>query len=353
MVNDQAAAVYVRTRERLGHVGNLKKEDWMRRRITKLALGLLLGALALVFLLGAIPGVPNPFVNAFLWGVPVPPQGEVPSPEEGVERVLVLAPHPDDEVLGAGGAIADFAQRGARILVVYLTNGDANVAAKRLLTASLLHRATDYRALGYRRQKEAVLALRALAGGGGSALFLGYPDKGLMDLWGAHWETGSPYRSPYTKATSSFYHNSFAPQAVYAGQDFLNDLGMVLGRFRPSVVYVPHPDDTHPDHAAAFLFAREALAALDPLNAPEVRLYLVHAPHWPGPRGAARAANLEPPEQERSWAWESQPLSERAVAAKLAALSAYSSQRWTDGRFLARFVRPNEVYAHLSPGDSP
>lgn len=34
------------------------------------------------------------------------------------ERVLVIAPHPDDEVLGCGGSIARFAAQGAQVTVV-------------------------------------------------------------------------------------------------------------------------------------------------------------------------------------------------------------------------------------------
>nr|AGZ94022.1 hypothetical protein [Streptomyces sp. MMG1612] len=40
---------------------------------------------------------------------------------DGTERVLVVAPHPDDEVLGAGGTIAAFAAAGADVRVVIVT----------------------------------------------------------------------------------------------------------------------------------------------------------------------------------------------------------------------------------------
>ena len=41
------------------------------------------------------------------------------------ERVLVIAPHPDDEVLGCGGVLALHAMRGDRVRVVVLTDGAA------------------------------------------------------------------------------------------------------------------------------------------------------------------------------------------------------------------------------------
>ena len=40
-------------------------------------------------------------------------------------RVVVFAPHPDDEVLGCGGALADLLGRGARLDFVLVTDGAA------------------------------------------------------------------------------------------------------------------------------------------------------------------------------------------------------------------------------------
>ncbi|WNL43439.1 PIG-L deacetylase family protein [Halomonas sp. PAMB 3264] len=51
------------------------------------------------------------------WYVPYQAQ-----PLEG-ERVLVLAPHPDDEVFGCGGALAQLAAQGATIQVIIATQG--------------------------------------------------------------------------------------------------------------------------------------------------------------------------------------------------------------------------------------
>lgn len=41
-------------------------------------------------------------------------------------RVVVVAPHPDDEVLGAGGTTAALVARGARIFLVSVTDGEAS-----------------------------------------------------------------------------------------------------------------------------------------------------------------------------------------------------------------------------------
>lgn len=278
-----------------------------------------------------------------MWWVPIPPRVDVPQPREGVERVLVLAPHPDDEVLGAGGAITGLAAQGAQILVVFLTNGDANAAAKYLFTWNPLHRAEDYQALGYRRMKEAGEAMRILGVPWDHLLFLGYPDRGLYALWTTYWEKS--YQSPYTKMDRPFYRNSFNPEASYTGKDLLSDLCAILETFRPTVIYCPHPEDAHPDHRATAFFLQAALGEV-PLS-PEIRYYLVHGHQWPTPLRLIPDAELSAPGYLADrWDWRVLQLGEEAVEKKLAALRAYSSQRVTNGRFLAAFVRQNELYAH-------
>lgn len=42
-----------------------------------------------------------------------------------MERVLVLAPHPDDDVIGCGGSIANLTAQGHEVTVGYMTSGEA------------------------------------------------------------------------------------------------------------------------------------------------------------------------------------------------------------------------------------
>ncbi|MFQ3611471.1 MAG: PIG-L family deacetylase, partial [Fimbriimonadales bacterium] len=40
------------------------------------------------------------------------------------QRLLIIAPHPDDEVLGCGGLIAEAVRQGSAVRVVAITAGD-------------------------------------------------------------------------------------------------------------------------------------------------------------------------------------------------------------------------------------
>ena len=46
-----------------------------------------------------------------------------PSPTPSASSVLVLAPHPDDEIFGCGGLLALYRQKAAKIHVQVVTDG--------------------------------------------------------------------------------------------------------------------------------------------------------------------------------------------------------------------------------------
>ena len=87
--------------------------------------------------------------------------------------VLVLAPHPDDETLGCGAAVAALTELGRRAQVVVMTNGCASHPA------SLSHPPARLRRL---RAAEVTRAVDILTSGRGPApLLLGYPDNDAPD----------------------------------------------------------------------------------------------------------------------------------------------------------------------------
>jgi hypothetical protein len=67
-------------------------------------------------------------------------------------RLLVVAPHPDDEVLGAGGLMQQVHEAGGTVRVVYLTNGDGYRDGVRLEQHAVKISANDFRGYGRRRR---------------------------------------------------------------------------------------------------------------------------------------------------------------------------------------------------------
>jgi len=128
------------------------------------------------------------------------------------DRVLVLAPHPDDETIMCGASLAASRRRGDTVRIVALTSGAAttqqggvdDVAAAR---RSELRRAAD------------VLGVA-------DVVFWDFPDRGLT-----------------------------------AARDRLATLiPAELDEFAPTDVYVPFPFDPHPDHVASAMALADALA---------------------------------------------------------------------------------------------
>ncbi len=85
-------------------------------------------------------------------------------------RVHVLAAHPDDEVLGAGGLLHLLGARGADVRLVWATDGEASHPGS---TSPLVAR------LAPLRRAESVSAVAALGLTGAPRRYLGLPDGGL------------------------------------------------------------------------------------------------------------------------------------------------------------------------------
>lgn len=85
----------------------------------------------------------------------------------GGQRLVVVAPHPDDEVLACGGLIALHAARGGETLVVAVSDGEASHAGVPGWAASRLAGA---------RRAESAEGLQRLGAGHAQMLRLGLPD---------------------------------------------------------------------------------------------------------------------------------------------------------------------------------
>lgn len=87
-------------------------------------------------------------------------------------RVVVLAAHPDDEVLGVGGLLVLLARAGARLRLVWASDGEASHPGSSAAAAARM---------GAVRRTEAVAAATVLGLGDLPREHLGLPDGGLGD----------------------------------------------------------------------------------------------------------------------------------------------------------------------------
>jgi LmbE family N-acetylglucosaminyl deacetylase len=185
----------------------------------------------------------------------------------GAERLVVVAPHPDDEVLGCGGLLAMQAERDGPLLVVGVTDGEKSHAAVPEV---------DHNALAARRAAERLEGARRLHVAGNHVVSLRRPDGAL----------------------SAQVHD-----LMLQLESLLTAADLVVSTWR---------HDGHPDHEACGVAAARACK--------RVGCRHVEAPvwlwHW------ARPGDLRVPWRRMV----ALPLAVHAQAAKQGALAAHASQ---------------------------
>jgi LmbE family N-acetylglucosaminyl deacetylase len=284
-----------------------------------------------------------------------PQRGRPPRPQLTVSsgaRLLVIAPHPDDEVLGAGGLIQRVHSLGGNVHVVYLTDGDGYPEGVQVEDHVETPSASDYRGYGRRRRGEARNALRALGLPNDAHTFLSFPDGGLCQLMRTYWsERRAAYRSPYTRLDRPPKSEILVPETEYRGEDLSQELAEVIGDFRPTLILVPRQEDQHADHCASWFFVSDALEDVErvhPEYHTDVLNYIIHFNTWPFDDDARR---LAPPPALRGGisGWMELTLTPAEQRAKRTAVQAYESQEKVMSWFLAAFVRGNEVFSRPAP----
>lgn len=288
-----------------------------------------------------------------------------PLPLAGHQRLLVLAPHNDDETLGVAGLILAARRQGMEVRVAIATNGDGYLFATMEDFRRVFPHSADFIRMGDIRQQESLNALRVLGVPADHVSFLSYPDRSLPALWEDDWRVETPYRSPYTKASQSPYAITYDPKAVYAGEDLLADLQSIIESYHPDLIVYPHPNEVHPDHWGLSIFTHLALALIqqdDPDYQPDAFVYLIHQPDYPQPKGYYPQDCLLPPPSlfTLSPRWFYLDMSEADTQRKQEALAEYKTQLPVLGKFMESFVRHNELFAqvqsatlpHLAKGDT-
>lgn len=212
--------------------------------------------------------------------------------------IVLLAAHPDDESLGAGGLIAAACEAGHRVVVLVASDGEGSHPHATSIDADQLRQV---------RRAEVADAMVTL-GSNIELVLLGLPDGQLAD-----WQST-------------------------IGTVLLDTLGT-----GPAWLITPWQDDGHPDHAACDQAAAAAVG-----QRPDVRhfSYPIWWWHWAEPN-AVSAAQQRPARLL--------PLSSAAHEAKRAALASYRSQTTALGpaagdqpvltaQFLEHFDREYEIF---------
>ncbi len=277
-----------------------------------------------------------------------------PLPVDGHQRILILAPHCDDETLGSAGLIQEALRKNIQVRVVIATNGDGFLFATMEDFRRIYPTHADFIRMGNLRQRESLAAMRVLGLQSGQVTFLSYPDRGTPALWNNHWSAKNPYRSPYIGENKSPYPVTYDPKSVYTGEDYLADLQAILTSYRPDLIIYPHPNDVHPDHWGLSAFTRLAVALLekaDPSYHPDMYAYLVHRPDFPEPKGLLPDENLLPPAllYDIYPDWWRLDLSQGETALKEQAVFQYKSQLPLLRELLDSFIRTNELFAQPQP----
>jgi LmbE family N-acetylglucosaminyl deacetylase len=214
---------------------------------------------------------------------------------QSTDRILVIAPHPDDETIGAGGFLEEAIRAGAAVKIIVATDG-----SKRGGKAV--------------RHKEILSAVSKLGVPSEDVVFFDYPDGDL------------------------------SAQATFQAR-----LEAVSADFHPNIIVGTHPKDYHPDHAAVGraidLLGRKSNHSLT------AYFFIVHYHRYPSPDAYRPDASLPPAPRlkDKTSKWESLPLNDQVEQAKCAAVLEYHSQLLKKNPLrrglLVSFIRRNEVFA--------
>jgi len=208
-------------------------------------------------------------------------------------RLMLIAPHPDDEALACSVILQQAVRAGAAIRIVYVTDGDDNPWPQRALERRWRLSASDRKRWGKLRRTESLAALRVLDIGSADVQFLGLPDQGLTDL------------------------------LLRDCNSALARIAQVIDDWSPTDILAPSMFDIHPDHNAVAVMTRLIFADFVTSGVSQWN-YLVHGR---SPAFFDRAAQLSPSEVE--------------IATKRDAIRCHQTQiKLSRRRFLRYATRP-------------
>lgn len=267
------------------------------------------------------------------------------------DRLLVFAPHCDDEALSSSGLIMKAVELGIPVKVVLLTNGDNNYFSTDIEFRTLYPTAAQFIKAGETRQRESISAMRKLGLSPSDMVFLGFPDRGLKSLYMRNWFSDKPYKSRGTRGMTAPYKLIYEPGVAYSGENLLRNIREVIEDFSPTLVIAPDLDDNHPDHKYGAKFILMAMENEYSYSAdsdrPRLDSYIIHFYYYPFPRGLHPDRTLLPPFSHAFHKrYHRLMLSNDEVRIKKDAVLTYKTQLKVPelGGLMKSFIRRNEIF---------
>jgi LmbE family N-acetylglucosaminyl deacetylase len=126
-----------------------------------------------------------------------------------VQHVLIVAPHPDDDIIGCGGSIAKHCKAGNQVTIMYMTSGDAG---------------------GLKYAKEELAALR---------------------------EEEASKAANHLQVSNVIFLR-IADGYVEFNKENLVRITSIIRDIKPDIVYIPHSQEGNRDHQVTHLLLMEA-----------------------------------------------------------------------------------------------
>ncbi len=219
------------------------------------------------------------------------------------QRVLIVAPHPDDETLGCGGAISLLCRQGYDVSVLIVSDGTGSHPNSQKYPAPMLR---------WIRSQETLTALAILGVKRWAVTFLHLKDGDIPTVTAPKFHTAKVRCRDYLQATV------------------------------PDTIFVPWRRDPHPDHRATWQLIQSAILSL------EITPQVIEYPIWDWDISQQTTADLS---QITGWRLDIQSV----LVQKTQAIDRTRSQLGQlidddphgfclSAEMLANFTRPWEVY---------
>lgn len=261
------------------------------------------------------------------------------------DRVLIVAPHPDDETLATGSVIQTALKKKLPIKIVLMTVGDGYKRSCQVFLKRPVPGPSDFRDLGVARHEENLKATGTLGVKPEDVIYLTYNDGSTNSLFDDNWDYDKLHLGSTGELQSS-YPFAYQKGAPYCGANVVKNMSDIFKSFKPTVIFYPDPQDDHHDHWATSAFTEYTMSLTR--YSGRSYTYLVHKGFiWPFPWAYAPTQPLVPPVElmNTDAQWLYFPDSSRQEKVKDEALHHYASQEIIGEPFLRAFIRKNELFA--------